>query len=1087
MQERRKDLADKLENGLKELYASDKYADYLKTMSRFHRYSSRNTLLIHMQMPGASRVAGASKWKSDFKRHPKKGEKALYIYAPVKNGKDEKKLMEKIDPQTGAPMLDKDGKIIMEEMTALGPEMRFRPAPVFDVSQTAGKPLPEIVSPLNGDVERYESLLDALRAVSPLPIGFEEMPEAQDGYCQFGEKIGIRKGMSERQTVAAIVHEITHARLHDKEKIPEGQSKKSRAVRELEAESVAFAICEKYGIDSGANSFGYLAEWAGHDPEMKQLKASLDTIQKEVSNLSRELDGHYAVALKKRGIEAEQPQQEQPVNGQEKQYRLGFGYIGNANSPDGIEVWNWLDEKPEGGYVIVANISAGREVTFVDENMPDSIKNEIMDKAKTAAMEPEQPGQAQESKSEKKAANTKGIDKICAKARKYITENGLFLAFAVNDIKDYQSLRYAAQDVEARNSAHPTMGRNHIDFMYDLLRQAEPFQNESSLAGQEKAAEEAATHAGEYEKALHDIGEEQLEPPVPFGEMQEDTPAFQVLPAEGLPNGWRWREWDDGSGSLQSPDGESIVSYDLSTSEYKYKGEWSFMAGYPAGAESFEDFKVSMEKRIRNDYGIDKTALPNEQEKPESKPLVIGSHVVTVPEAVIKGYGDNLISGYGRITRLEKGDFSDGNARYLVDFGVKGAHIVSENDLRVESVLGYEITGMQPMPRNNDQGVVIGHNPNIPDSPYVTWMFTERDGERSYYTSRYHQNEDSARTDLRERAENATWVSTKQQYETEPQPYAIGSYVVTGTAALLAGHGKITGLADDDYPGSTEHFIVDFGNAGTCTVHKDEMSLEIVQGYEIKHRIEESDKEGVVLAHSPTAPDPYVTWRYIDRDGERDYWGGQYRQSEETALSELHQRLETGNSNIHISPPEAAAPPPEPTMSTFPLYKEILAHAVDYGETETYNQSRQFNFRCRDTIDKAITDNVITIEGAPAGVCSYDMKAAVWSVIGECGRDRAEWVLAANINGAVAVNDRRISDENRAWAQNIGAPERHDYHIQAHKTVLDGFARRFRESEKEKPPMSFLYAQAQQRQKASEAQKPGDAPEQAGQKKTEER
>jgi len=312
--ERRKDLSEKLENGLKELYASDKYAQYLKTMSQFPRYSSRNTMLIHMQCPGASRIAGAAKWKRDFKRHPKKGEKALYIYAPVKNDKEpETKMFEKIDPQTGAPMLDKDGKVIMEELTKLDTSgMSYRLVPVFDVSQTDGKPLPEIVNPLNGDVERYDALLDALRAVSPLPIEFEPMPEAQDGYCEFGKKIGIREGMSQRQTVAAIVHEIAHARLHDKDNIPEGEKAKSRAVKELEAESVAFAICEKYGVNSGDNSFGYLAEYAGHDPEMKQLKASLDTIQKEVGSLSHELDGHYAVALKKRGLDAEQaPEQPQ--------------------------------------------------------------------------------------------------------------------------------------------------------------------------------------------------------------------------------------------------------------------------------------------------------------------------------------------------------------------------------------------------------------------------------------------------------------------------------------------------------------------------------------------------------------------------------------------------------------------------------------------------------------------------------------------------------------------------------------------------------------------------------------------------------
>jgi hypothetical protein len=265
----------------------------------------------------------------------------------------------------------------------------------------------------------------------------------------------------------------------------------------------------------------------------------------------------------------------------------------------------------------------------------------------------------------------------------------------------------------------------------------------------------------------------------------------------------------------------------------------------------------------------------------------------------------------------------------------------------------------------------------------------------------------------------------------------------------------------------------DAPGAGERTAQKDDMPLEVVAGYEIKQRVEFSDKEGVVLAHSPTAPDPYVTWRYIDRDGERDYYSGLYRKTEESALREFNNIAETNSPGavLHNSPPEA--PAPEPTMSTFPLYKNGIDHAVDHGETKVYEQSRQFNYKCRDTIDKAITDNQKSIEGAPAGVSAYDIKAAVWSVLAECGRERAEWVLAANINAAAAVNDGRISQENGEWAANIGAPKAHDYHIQAHKTVLDVFARRFRESEKEKPPMSFVSAQAQKRMKEADAQKSG--------------
>ena len=342
---------------------------------------------------------------------------------------------------------------------------------------------------------------------------------------------------------------------------------------------------------------------------------------------------------------------------------------------------------------------------------------------------------------------------------------------------------------------------------------------------------------------------------------------------------------------------------------------------------------------------------------------------------------------------------------------------------------------------------------------------------------------DSIKNEIIDKAKTAVMSQEKP----ETPPLGVGDYVVTSGNAFLLGHGRIVALADEDYPGSTEHFIVDFGDNEICTVHKDDMSAEIVQGYKIMQRIEISDTEGAVFAHNPNAPDPYVTWMYIDRDGERDYYSGQYRQTEESAIAGLHQRAEVGSPNLHQPPPAAPAPAPEPTMSTFPLYKENLAHAVDYDEREIYNQSRQFNFKCRDFIDNAIEKSRKAIPGAPAGAATYDMKSAVWAVIGECGRERAEWVLAANINAAVAVNDGRITPENREWAKNIGAPERHDYHIQAHRTVLDGFARRFRESEKEKPPMSFLYAQAQQRKAAAEAGKSNGAVEQSAQKKNDER
>jgi len=298
--ERTKELTDKLEAGMKDLFQSDKYKEYLNSMSHFHHYSSRNIMLINMQMPGATRVASFKLWEEQFNRHVKKGEHGIRIFAPIMDKKPETKLMEKLDPETGAPLLDANGKPVMEEMTAVSNGPRFKLVPVFDVRQTYGEPLPELVENLTGNVAHYEAYMDALRAISPLPIVFEPMREDQDGYCRYGEQIGIREGMSEIQTISAVVHEIAHAKLHDMN-LTADQTPKSKTVKEVEAESVSYVVNQHFGIETSPNSFGYLAEYGSR--EMPELKASLDTIRKESNTLINAIDDHFKAICKERGID----------------------------------------------------------------------------------------------------------------------------------------------------------------------------------------------------------------------------------------------------------------------------------------------------------------------------------------------------------------------------------------------------------------------------------------------------------------------------------------------------------------------------------------------------------------------------------------------------------------------------------------------------------------------------------------------------------------------------------------------------------------------------------------------------------------
>ena len=355
--ERLREITDGIEQGIKELFESEKYMRYLSVMSRFHRYSVNNTMLIYMQKPDATLVAGYNKWKDQFERHVKKGEHGITIIAPTPY---KKKIEEqKLDPDTKAPILDKDGKIITEEKEIEIP--MFRPVKVFDVSQTDGKPLPELASSLSGNVPNYEAFMEALRRSAPVPITFEAMAADTDGYFSADhQKIAIRQGMSEVQTVSATVHEIAHSKLHDPKKyemLPswkvvlgseggtkhdfkldfatereaeqfasdmdwryvdenqfewrlaveedptaEKQAIKNRHTEEVEAESISYAVCKYFGIETGENSFGYIASWS-QGKELKELRASLETINKTSGTLISDIERHYKEICKERGID----------------------------------------------------------------------------------------------------------------------------------------------------------------------------------------------------------------------------------------------------------------------------------------------------------------------------------------------------------------------------------------------------------------------------------------------------------------------------------------------------------------------------------------------------------------------------------------------------------------------------------------------------------------------------------------------------------------------------------------------------------------------------------------------------------------
>lgn len=361
-----KQIVAGIEGSIQELFQSERYADYLHTMSRFHTYSVNNTILIHMQMPNATHVAGYNKWKNQFGRHVKQGEKGLTIIAPTPFKRKIEEM--KLDPDTKAPVLDEDGNAVTEEREIEIP--LFKPVKVFDVSQTEGAPLPSLVSNLTGDVEQYEAFMEALRRTSPMPINMEPLKPGLDGLCNYTRQvISIREGMSQVQTVCASVHEITHATLHDKEHTrltaaagdeTKGPPKpKDENTMEVEAESVSYTVCQYYGIETGANSLGYIATWS-KDRSLPELKASLETICKTASALITSIDRHFAEVCKERGIDltARQPEQDAPDTLEQFAADL-YDYMGQLHQAGALDHPFTLDPREQSIADLVVEMQKG--------------------------------------------------------------------------------------------------------------------------------------------------------------------------------------------------------------------------------------------------------------------------------------------------------------------------------------------------------------------------------------------------------------------------------------------------------------------------------------------------------------------------------------------------------------------------------------------------------------------------------------------------------------------------------------------------------------------------------------------------------
>lgn len=324
-----REITDKLEQGIKELFESERFKEYLTTMSKFYNYSFRNTLLIAMQKPDATLIAGYTAWQRNFDRHVMKGEKGIKILAPAPYKVKEER--EKLDPVTQQPILDKDGKPVTEVVEISRPA--FKVVSVFDVSQTDGKELPDIaVDELSGSVENYAAFFDTLKELSPVPIAFENITDGAKGYFSLVEnRIAIQEGMSEIQTIKTAIHEIAHAKLHavtPGEKVAP-EDKKDRRTKEVEAESIAYTVCQRYGIETSDYSFGYIAGWSS-DKETKELQGSLETIRKTAAEMITGIDEKLKERLAEKEQEAPAPLRDAdiPVYREAAMYAFEAGELG---------------------------------------------------------------------------------------------------------------------------------------------------------------------------------------------------------------------------------------------------------------------------------------------------------------------------------------------------------------------------------------------------------------------------------------------------------------------------------------------------------------------------------------------------------------------------------------------------------------------------------------------------------------------------------------------------------------------------------------------------------------------------------------
>lgn len=499
--ERLKDITDELEQGIKDLFEGEKFKEYLNSMSKFHNYSFNNTLLIALQKPDSSLVAGFNSWKNQFGRHVNKGEKGIQILAPAPF--KVKKEMEKIDEDTGLPMLDRNGKPIIEEVEVTIPY--FKVVSVYDASQTSGKELPSLgADELSGNVQNYEKFFEALKAVSPVPIEFEKISDGGKGYYHHADKrIAINEGMSELQNVKTAIHEIAHAKLHDRDLVKADLAEsKDKKTMEVEAESIAYTVCQHYGIDTSDYSFGYVAAWSS-GKEMTELKSSLEIIRSTANEIINKIDEQILDKSKEKT--QEQSGKQEQTEKSEKQSNI----IGNTKYAD-IEDKNYFKLETAVALAVSAKLEA-EGVSFSGrkgkENTTLTVGGADVDKFKVVEKDVKAEIKAQNMTVDKLVTATENPE---SKAKSTIIGNTKY-----SDIEDKKFFNIDSANADNVSAALEVMGvkfngkvnDNNITTFTVSAADADKFNEAVKLANNHKESPiKQASEKSEAEAALSIIG-----------------------------------------------------------------------------------------------------------------------------------------------------------------------------------------------------------------------------------------------------------------------------------------------------------------------------------------------------------------------------------------------------------------------------------------------------------------------------------------------------------------------------------------------------------------------------------------------------